>query len=249
MADNEYTLEDDIEETLDELEELDDLDDGLGNPDELDSLEMDDLDEELNKIIKEAEAEYIDEKEYTTKEYYGIEEVRKPRPAKKIVPADQEKTRSLRLKRYKEHSLARFSNIYMLAGMLIGVAVFYFLVVPDIKADYREKVREMETSYNQTLSAKNNEIENLRLERDGLATKNAEYEDSQVKMQSTIDNLTSEVENLKRTVENNAAVAATTPTDPNAAQTVQETNAAAQRNNENVIGISGNSIEDIIANE
>jgi predicted RNase H-like nuclease (RuvC/YqgF family) len=143
----------------------------------------------------------------------------------------------------------------MLAGMLIGVAVFYFLVMPEIKQDYQEKLREMETSYNQTISTKNNEIENLKLEKDSLSTKNSEYQDSQVTMQTTIDNLASEVETLKRTVENGgmtipSSVTTDTASVTNATQvTVTEVNQAAQRNNENVIGISGTSIEDIISNE
>ena len=65
----------------------------------------------------------FDEKiERETEEYYGIEE-ETSRPARKIVPEEGPKARSLRMKKYKEQSLARFSNIYMLAGMLLGVAV------------------------------------------------------------------------------------------------------------------------------
>ena len=63
------------------------------------------------------------------------------RPAKKIVPKEQEKARSLRLKRYKDQSLARFSNIYMIAGVVIGLLVFYFLLAPDMKDDYNEKLQ------------------------------------------------------------------------------------------------------------
>lgn len=211
---------------------------------------MSDIDNE-NRI----DDDFTFEEERETQEYYGIEEETIRRPARKIVPDEGPKARSLRLKRYKEQSLARFSNIYMLAGMLIGVAVFYFLVMPEIKQDYQEKLREMETSYNQTISTKNNEIENLKLEKESLSTKNSEYQDSQVTMQTTIDNLASEVETLKRTVENGgmtipSSVTTDTASVTNATQvTVTEVNQAAQRNNENVIGISGTSIEDIISNE
>ncbi len=197
---------------------------------------------------------YDEDIEQETEEYYGIEEETR-RPARKIVPDEPPKTRSLRMKKYKEQSLARFSNIYMLAGMLLGVAVFYFLVMPEIKQDYQEKLREMEASYNQTISTKNNELENLRLEKDALSTKNSEYEDSQVTLQTTIDNLASEVEILKKTVESGGmsipdSVTTDTASVTNATQvTVTEVNEAAQRNNQNVIGISGPSIEDIINNE
>ncbi len=196
---------------------------------------------------------YSDETEADTdtRQYYGIEEER-PRTPKKIVPKEQEKTRSLRLKRYKDQNLARFSNIYMLAGMLIGVAVFYFLVSPEIKDDYKEKLRALETSYNQTISTKNNEIENLKLERDSLNSKNTEYENSAAQMQATIDNLTSEVEMLKKTVENSGLslnVPDTATTTDAVTTSVIQRNEAAERNNANIIGISGYAVEDIISNE
>ena len=207
---------------------------------------MADLDEELNELEQQ-------QNQQDTDEYYGIEQ---ERPAKKIFPKEQEKTRSLRLKRYKEQNLARFSNIYMLAGMLIGVAVFYFLVVPDIKSDYKEEIREMETTYNETISTKNNEIENLNLQLESLTKKNSSYETTQTTMQTTIDNLTSEVETLKRTVENGGLYVDDTDTEKkdsssptDATEQDQNTNAAAERNNANVIGISGDSVEGVIDNE
>ena len=57
---------------------------------------MADLDEELNELEQQ-------QNQQDTDEYYGIEQ---ERPAKKIFPKEQEKTRSLRLKRYKEQNLA-----------------------------------------------------------------------------------------------------------------------------------------------
>jgi len=207
--------------------------------------------EDDEKLINDI---YDQDIEQETEEYYGIEEETR-RPSRKIVPEEAPKTRSLRMKKYKEQSLARFSNIYMLAGMLLGVAVFYFLVMPEIRQDYQEKLREVEASYNQTISTKNNEIENLRLEKNALSTKNSEYEDSQMTLQTTIDNLAAEVEILKKTVENGGmsipdSVNTDTASVTNATQvTVTEVNEAAQRNNESVIGISGPSVEDIIDNE
>ena len=171
--------------------------------------------------------------------------------------------------------------MYMLVGMLIGVLVFYFLVIPDIKDDYNEKLREMETSYSETISTKNNEIDNLHLEVEGLSSRNASYESKQAEMQTTIDNLSEEVETLKKAIESGGLVVSPdggegtdgingtdgiegadgtqangegtadgagddemTPEEQAAAA-----NAAAERNNANVIGISGNSIEDMITNE
>ncbi|MBP3719021.1 MAG: hypothetical protein J6I58_05820 [Eubacterium sp.] len=214
---------------------------------------MADLDEELRQL------------EQDTDEYYGIEQ---ERPAKKIFPKEQEKTRSLRLKRYKEQNLARFSNIYMLAGMLIGVAVFYFLVVPEIKSSYKEEIRDLETSYNQTLSTKNSEIDNLKLELDSVNSKNSDLEATQTTMQTTIDKLTEEVETLKRTVESGglstttsngtvgeSEAVMTTPEDEgvgaeDAALAAQNAaNAAAERNNASVIGISTDSVEGVIDHE
>lgn len=211
---------------------------------------MSEIDDELERLTNEEE-ELVD--------YYGIEQEKKKRPARKIVPKEQEKTRSLRMKRYKEHSLARYSNIYMIAGLIIGVAIFYFLVSPELKNDYNEKIRELRTSYNKTLSTKNSEIENLRLEVDSLTQKNDEYAISQAEMQKNIDNLTNEVETLKQDIENGglqvaaqAQAQAQTPASPGdatASNGVAVKNAAAERNNANVIGISGASIEKMIANE
>ncbi|MCR5214238.1 MAG: hypothetical protein K6E10_07460 [Eubacterium sp.] len=228
------------------------------------------LDQEIQREIADAErkTETMDLTEDDYENYYGIEQVR---PSRKIVPGEQKKTRSLRLHKYREQNLARFSNIYMLAGMIIGVAVFYFLVIPEIKNHYSEEIRDLETSYNQTISTKNNEIDNLNLEIEGLSNRNSVYESKQAEMQATIDNLTTEVETLKRTVEsggltNQNALPADT-VDPNAGenppegetgteaqlseeeQAAQAANAAAERNNANVIGISGNSIEEMISND
>ncbi len=198
--------------------------------------------------------------------FYGVEESSEGRPAKKIFPGEQKKTRILRLQRYKDQSLARFSNIYMIAGIVIGLLVFYFLISPDLKSDYEEKVRELETSYNQTISTKNNQIENLNLEVEGLTTKNTDYAAKQSAMEKKIESLNSEVDILKQTVESGGMVApdmsaltkpeddtqgvSTSSTgvtrDENAANS---TNAAAERNNANIIGIDTDSIEGIINNE
>ena len=219
------------------------------------------------KLVDKKEKE-LEQETYESSSYYGIEE---ERPAKKIVPPEEKTARSLRQRKYKEESMARFSNIYMIAGIIIGIAVFYFLVVPDIKKDYKEQIRELETSYNQTISTKNNQIENLNMEVESLSAKNSDYESAQAGMQNTIDNLTTEVETLKRAVESGGlAIPAeassdeggdteeTTAPDGEEAETAKPDeeaakeaakNAAAERNNANVIGISGDSIESIISNE
>ena len=200
------------------------------------------------KLNRDDDTEYYD--------YYGIEQEKK-RPARKIQVKEQEKTRSLRMKRYKEQSLARYSNIYMIAGVFIGVAIFFFLVSPELKSNYNEKLREMKTTYNKTLSTKNNEIDNLKMQMDGLTVKNEEYENSQAAMQNTIDNLTAEVEMLKKNIESGGLMVASSPdayvattTDAaNLPQGVAIKNAAAERNNANVIGISRTAIEEMIKNE
>ncbi len=200
---------------------------------------------ELERFAEEPE-------EYT--DYYGIEQVKK-RPVRKIVPKEQEKTRSLRMKRYKEQSLARYSNIYMIAGVFIGIAIFFFLVSPELKDNYNQKLREVETKYNKTLSTKNSEIDNLKQEVDGLTAKNEEYANTQAAMQTNIDNLSNEVEMLKKNVENNGMMVATTTDAYVATNTdaipagVAVPNAAAERNNANVIGISRTAIEEMIKHE
>ena len=204
-------------------------------------------------------------------DYYGMEQSKGKRPARRIIPKEQETARSLRLKRYKDQSLAKFSNIYMIAGILIGLAFFYFLMAPGMKADYNEKLRDAETVNSRTISSKNNEIDNLKMELESAAGKNANYESKQKNMQKTIDNLTAEVETLKRTVESGGMTLPEQTTETSEKtddQKKQEEelqksstgvtqnpdvenagNAAAERNNANVIGITNDSIEDMISNE
>ena len=217
------------------------------NPIALDFLrEMGESDADINRLAEDglgSEDDLFD--------YYGMEQEKKgKRPAKKIVPRAQEKTRSLRLRRYKEQNLARFSNIYMMAGIVIGLAVFYFLIAPSIRSNYNEKLREAETGYNKTISTKNSELTNLKKEVESLNSKNSDYESKESDMQETIKRLTNEVENLKKTVEaGGGSVDYQSAGDASQAEVKHNTNAAADRNNANVVGISGDSIEDMISNE
>lgn len=203
-------------------------------------------------------------------DYYGMEQAdEKKRPARKIVPAEPNRARSLRRARTREQSLARFSNIYMFAGIVIGLALFYFLVSPAMKSKHVDEIQGIETSNNQALSAKNNEIENLRIELEDLTDKNNKYISDNSSLQTEIDNLEEEVELLKKSVEAGGIAlpeeieALENATSTDAAQEISvsstgvtqngnqydSSNAAAERNNANVIGISTDSIEDIISNE
>ena len=237
------------------------------NPIALDFLRsMGESESDINRLAeegKEAGNESID--------YYGMEQTKGGRPARRIIPREQAKTRSLRLKRYREQNLARFSNIYMVAGILIGLAVFYFLVAPGMKANYTEKLREAENNNSRTISTKNSEIDNLTQELESVSGKNSNFESKEKEMQKTIDSLTDEVESLKKTVESGGMkVADDTQKEEKKGEDEEEDeeevqksstgvtqdgeedqsgNVAADRNNANVIGISGESIEGIISNE
>ncbi|MBO4864302.1 MAG: hypothetical protein J5517_08040 [Eubacterium sp.] len=196
--------------------------------------------------------------------FYGMEDTT-GRPAKKIIPKEHKLKRTLKFSKNKDQNLVRFSNLYMIAGIIIGLLVFYFLLSPDIKKNYEEKVRELETSYSRTISTKNNEIENLNQEVEGLAGRNAELTAKQSSYEKKIENLTSEVDILKKTVENGGLVSpemlAEATGENNSDVETSNTgvtrkedeekaiNAAAERNNANVIGITTNSIEGIINNE
>jgi hypothetical protein len=245
------------------------IDDEIDIPD--DELEMD-LQQSIEDTLREIEGDdYVEEEEVTTSDYYGIETVKKKKKRKvekkiEIKSTDQRRN----VKKYKQVNLARFSNIYMIAGIIIGAALFYFLMAPAMKKDFNEKLRETETNYNKTLSTKNSEIENLSLELKSVDSRNSDLETQAAELQGEVENLTKEVETLKTTVEKSGVSLTTeeetteqqdeagegdTDNPDEEGETTEEatteanTNAAADRNNANVTGISGSEIEGIISNE
>ncbi len=145
----------------------------------------------IGKLIEE------NTKEDST-DYYGLEtgkEVSSERTPKKIIPVSSDgATRRQMLKRYREKNLARFSNLYVILGIIVGVAVLYLLIVPVSNKEKTIEVNQLRTTYSKDISAKNTEIDNLYAENEILNKKISEYA-------SETDALTKKIEDLSDTVE------------------------------------------------
>lgn len=139
-----------------------------------------------------------EEAEEQGESYYGVfqaENEQGGRPARKIQPErPADPNRDKRIRRYKEINLAKFSNIYMIVGLVIGILVFYFLVVPAKNKMHQQELADMTTSYNEQMAAKNGIIVNLNSQIDSL---NSSIEG----LQNTNTELNTEVEQLRQQVE------------------------------------------------
>ena len=191
----------------------------------------------------------------------------KGRPARKVNPDKKEKQR-VRVRSSNEQTLIRYANIYMLAGIIIGACVFYFLIAPGIKKEYLDKINEMDRTYSSTIASRNSEIDNLSLIAKTAEDKAAVLEEREEGYQKTIDRQKDEIQTLKEAVEaggGEVVVAVDEPEEPEEPDETGEenmevgsgvghnigqvVNAAAERNNENVRGISREDIEMLIQGE
>lgn len=204
--------------------------------------EMGESEDSITRLASER-----DEDAETLFHYYGMEQRPGERPSKKVKADRKSGRRTVRGRRPGEQSLVRLSGIYMLAGIVIGVAIFYFLVAPGIRKTARETLSDTETTYNETLSAKNGQIETLNQTVSDLESKNEKLQKSADEMEQSVTDLTREVETLKRTARDPGTDTAASPGD--AAGTETSENAAAARNNAGVIGITQEEVEDVIRNE
>ena len=208
--------------------------------------EMGETDESLNRLIEQSE-----ENSGEIFDYYGMEEEVGKRPARKITPKEKEKVR-VRVKKTREQNMVRYSNLYMFAGIIIGACVFYFLISPG-----------MERTYNSTLASRNSEIDNLTMQLRSAEEKSAVYDEMESGYQKTIDQQKEEIETLKAAVEaGGGSVVVELPDDKRGDEDTtavnrtgvghnigQVDNAAADRNNANVRGISNSDIELLIQGE
>ena len=231
-----------------------------GNPTALHLLrEMGTSGEAVSQIIKQKE----EEPEGEIFDYYGMEET-KGRPARKVIPDIKEKKR-VRIRSSNEQAMVRYANFYMLAGIVIGALVFYFLIAPGIRKNYTDRINEMDRTYSSTLASRNSEIDNLNLIAKTAEEKSAVLEDREEGYKNTIDKQSAEIQTLKEAVEAGGGEVVVQldeseePEDTDEEEVVmgsgvghnvgQVTNAAAIRNNENVRGISASDIEMLIQEE
>ncbi len=82
--------------------------------------------------------------------------------------------------------------IGLLAGILIGVAVVFFLIVPNRDASIREEYRNSEKNYSENLNVKLARINALETEAAKMVLQNAELQASLTEARSTIDSLINE---------------------------------------------------------
>lgn len=143
--------------------------------------------------------------------YYGVEEEKDKdkRPSKMVYPRQEKGKRNQEsvYKRYKELNLARYSNIYMVAGIILGIVVCYFLIIPSVRKNYNEKLGTREQSYIKELSSKNSEIESLNSTVKSLNEKASKTDASSVDKDQEISDLKEEVSQLKKKLGESAKTA------------------------------------------
>jgi|GEM_PF-1671873 len=229
------------------------------------------FEEEFRKNLQDSIDESLREIGYEESDasFYGMEEGSvnsKWRPGKRVESDDTTLRRTQGLDKYRAQTLTRFSNIYMFAGIVIGALVFYFLIAPSIRSEYTAEIQSLKASYTQEISTKNSEIDNISDEVESLTSRNTELEELESEMKLQIDELTEEVELLRKTIEgggltvpdsvetssdeeSSEETVTETVTEETTEAVVEETNAAAERNNESVVGISDDEIKGMINDE
>ena len=129
--------------------------------------------------------------------YYGVETPDGSRPARKIDPVSPVGKRSSRMKRFKEASKAKVSNVYMLVGVLIGVLILFFLLRPGIKRSAEDDANAQETSYLKELSARNAEIAGLQLSVDEANKKVEQVKREKDALDNKVTSLNAQIEALR----------------------------------------------------
>jgi tetratricopeptide (TPR) repeat protein len=123
--------------------------------------EMGETEEQIVRLAEQGDEEFDD----LFDDYYGVETPEGQRPARKIEPktaAGKRRSVSVR-QRFKESNLARYSNVYMFAGIIIGMLILYFLIIPGIRRNAAEEKDALEASYLKELSAKNSELSGMQM--------------------------------------------------------------------------------------
>ena len=147
-------------------------------------------------------------------DYYGLEsenQVSQDRAPKKIIPVSSDgATRRQMLKRYREKNLARYSNLYVILGIVVGVAVLYLLIVPAANKEKSLEISQLRTSYSKDISAKNTEIDNLTSENDILSGKISDYATETDALNKKITDLEETVEALNKRLIDAGVTAGTT---------------------------------------
>ena len=157
--------------------------------------EMGETEEQIIRLAEQGEEEFTD----LFDEYYGVETPEGQRPAHKIHPTTATgKRRSVSVRqRFRESNLARYSNVYMFAGIIIGMLILYFLIIPGIRKNAAQEKDVLEASYLKELSAKNSELSGMQQTVSENEKKVKKSEQDKEELQKQIDSLQAQLVALK----------------------------------------------------
>ncbi len=78
--------------------------------------------------------------------------------------------------RYKDINFYKYSLAYVIAGLILGIAVMWFLVFPQTDRNVDDELRELKVSYSQEIADKNTQISSLSDQVESLTSKNESLE-------------------------------------------------------------------------
>ena len=211
--------------------------------------------------IVRSKEEADDEENLFDDEYYGVSAASEDgkRPARKIQVPERKKSGDTTLnRRYRRLNRARLSNIYVLLGVLIGIGIFYLLVIPVKDKDRKRDISKLEASYSERLASKNAEADNLIKEKESLQKDIDSARADNLRKDEEIAGLEKKVEDLQKQVsdykeqlpdstEENTEDTQEAGTEENTEEGGSES--ADNEQYDNVDGVSETDIEDMIENE
>lgn len=190
-------------------------------------------------------------------EYYGVSETVADgkRPARKIqVPERRSSGENTINRRYRRINRARMSNIYVLVGVLIGIGIFYLLVIPVKDKNRKRDISKIEASYSERLASRNAEVDNLIKEKEALQANIDSYKAENEKKDNEISGLNARINELQKQVEDykeklpdeNTEAATEESTEEGSTEEGKNTSSSDEYD---VDGISDTDIEGMIDNE
>ena len=147
------------------------------------------------------------------------------------------------------------SNIYVLVGVIIGIAVFYLLIVPVKDKNRKRDISKIESSYSEKLASKNAETDNLNRELDALQAEIDGYKNSEAKLNEDKAGLEKKINDLQQLIaeykeklpEENTET--TTEEGESTEEGDTENTEEAQNEKYDVDGISDTDVDQMIDNE
>ncbi len=126
--------------------------------------EMGDNDENIIKLRMDDinDDEYMEE-EMPTDVVIGLDGATEGKKSNKIFKefSVKKKDNTIKLGEFGEVGFARYSGMYVLLGIVIGVLLLCFIILPRQKKKYRDENAELLKNYSEELTAKDAEVEEL----------------------------------------------------------------------------------------